>query len=148
MICARCWKRTTRRKTGRACPILQFASWIGGDRDGNPNVTADVTLETITTQRAAARAVYLEEVAYLREHLTQSLDEVGVSPELLEWVQEGGFPTRAHDEVYRQAMSLIWDQLNPDSYRTHIDLLADLRLISDICCKIAGSTSRMGCCIG
>ncbi len=112
-------------------PILQFASWIGGDRDGNPNVTADVTLETITTQRAAARAVYLEEVAYLREHLTQSLDEVGVSPELLEWVQEGGFPTRAHDEVYRQAMSLIWDRLNADSYRTHLGLLADLRLVSD-----------------
>ena len=112
-------------------PILQFASWIGGDRDGNPNVTADVTLETITTQRAAARTVYLEEVAYLREHLTQSLDEVGVSPELLEWVQEGGFPTRAHDEVYRQAMSIIWERLNADSYRTHADLLVDLRLVSD-----------------
>lgn len=112
-------------------PILQFASWIGGDRDGNPNVTADVTLDTITTQRAAARAVYLEEVAHLRDHLTQSLDEVGVSPELLEWVQEGGFPTRSHDEVYRQAMTLIYDRLNADSYRTHIDLLADLRLVSD-----------------
>jgi phosphoenolpyruvate carboxylase len=112
-------------------PILQFASWIGGDRDGNPNVTADVTIETITAQRAAARAVYLNEIADLREHLTQSLDEVGVSPELLEWVQEGGFPTRSHDEVYRQAMSIIWDRLNADAYRTHIDLLVDLRLVSD-----------------
>ena len=112
-------------------PILQFASWIGGDRDGNPNVTADVTLETLTTLRAAARAVYLEEIAFLREHLTQSLDEVNVSPDLLAWVQESGFPTRAHDEVYRLAMGLIGDKLNTDSYRTHLDLLADLRLVSD-----------------
>jgi len=112
-------------------PILQFGSWIGGDRDGNPNVTADVTLETLITLRAAARAVYLDEIAYLRQHLTHSLDEVEVSSELLEWVQEGGFPTRSHDEVYRQAMSLIWDRLNGDLYRTHIDLLVDLRRVSD-----------------
>ncbi len=112
-------------------PLLQFASWIGGDRDGNPNVTADVTLDTLALLRNAAREAYLDEIVFLQEHLTQSLDEVNVSRELLEWVQAGGFPTRAHDEVYRQAMHMIWEKLNADGYRSGDDLYADLRLVSD-----------------
>lgn len=35
-------------------PILQFGSWVGGDRDGNPYVTADVTADTFLTHRRAA----------------------------------------------------------------------------------------------
>ena len=72
----------------RLPPVLQFASWIGGDRDGNPNVTADVTLKTLATLRAAARQVYVTEIAFLRDHLTQSTNEIGVSPELIQHVQE------------------------------------------------------------
>ncbi len=115
----------------RLPPVLQFASWIGGDRDGNPNVTADVTLQTLSTLRAAARQVYIREIAFLRDHLTQSTNEIGVSPELLEHVQSGGFPEEAPDEVYRLMMGLIWANLNADEYRTNADLLADLRIVSD-----------------
>ena len=112
-------------------PFLQYASWIGGDRDGNPNVTADVTLETMRTLRNAVRQVYLSEIAFLREHLTQSLDEISVSPALLERVQGMQFPERAHDEVYRQFMGLMWDKLNEDGYATSEELLADLKLVED-----------------
>jgi phosphoenolpyruvate carboxylase len=112
-------------------PFLQYASWIGGDRDGNPNVTADVTFETMRTLRNAARQLYLTEIAYLREHLTQSLDEISVSHALLERVQGMQFPERAHDEVYRQFMGLVWEKLSEDGYATSDDLLADLLLVED-----------------
>ncbi|MBI1258850.1 MAG: phosphoenolpyruvate carboxylase [Chloroflexi bacterium] len=112
-------------------PVLQFASWIGGDRDGNPNVTADVTLATLKTLRHAARQVYLTEIAFLRDHLTQSTDEIEVSLELLQKVQGSLHPDRSPDEVYRLMMGLIWDKLDRDEYPTHNDLLADLRIVYD-----------------
>lgn len=110
-------------------PLLQYSSWIGGDRDGNPNVTADVTLETMKTLRKAARQEYLEEIGVLREHLTESLDEIAVSPALLARVEGLEFPERSHDEVYRQFVGLIWDRLNADGYATSDELLADLCLV-------------------
>ena len=112
-------------------PVLQFASWIGGDRDGNPNVTADVTLATLKTLRHAARQVYLTEIAFLRDHLTQSTDEIEVSLELLQKVQGSLHPDRSSDEVYRLMMGLIWDKLDRDEYPTHNDLLADLDIVYD-----------------
>jgi phosphoenolpyruvate carboxylase len=113
-------------------PLLQYASWIGGDRDGNPNVTADVTLATLKTQRQAARAVYLAEVAHLREHLTQSVDEIGVSASLIasldsEYELQQQYP----GEIYRQKMTQIQRRLERDDYRSGDELLADLLLVSD-----------------
>ena len=112
--------------------LLHYASWIGGDRDGNPNVTSDVTLETLRAHRAAARRVYLEEAARLREHLTQSVDEVGVSDELLAAL--AAYPdaaARYPGEPYRQQMDLIWQRLEADAYACGSDLLADLLLVDD-----------------
>lgn len=112
-------------------PILQFASWIGGDRDGNPNVTADVTLETLHTLRQAARQVYLAEVAFLRDHLTQSTYEIDVSTELIQRVQTSILPDQSPDELYRLMMDAIWDKLDRDEYPTQHDLLDDLLVIRD-----------------
>ena len=112
-------------------PLLRYSSWIGGDRDGNPNVTADVTLETMQTLRQAVRQVYLSEMSFLRDHLTQSLDEIGVSPALLERVEGLDFPDRAHDEIYRQFVALMWDKLNNDAYGTSEEFLADLQLVDE-----------------
>jgi phosphoenolpyruvate carboxylase len=111
--------------------LLQYASWIGGDRDGNPNVTADVTLETLATHREAARQVYLDELTFLREHLTQSTDEVAVSQEIIDRVQKADFPERAPDEVYRQYVGLILRKLEADGYVTGRELYDDLKLIED-----------------
>ena len=112
-------------------PMLRFASWIGGDRDGNPNVTPEVTMETLATQRAAARQVYMEDVAYLRDRLTQSLDEVSVSHELMaKWEGTAGWNGRYPGEVYRQVMDGIYSRLENDQYRTGDELLEDLRLVA------------------
>jgi len=114
-------------------PVLRFASWIGGDRDGNPNVTAEVTLETIGQLREAARTVYLSEVETLRYSFTQSLDEISASAALLERVRaeqsSGPLIQRSSDEIYRQMMGIIRDRLSRDAYASAADLLADLGLV-------------------
>jgi phosphoenolpyruvate carboxylase len=112
--------------------LLRFASWIGGDRDGNPNVTSDVTLETLRTLREAARQVYIGEVMFLHEHLTQAEDEVPVSEALKEAVQSHGeIAGRYPGEIYRQQMEIIRRKLEADTYKTSRELLADLLLIQD-----------------
>jgi len=52
-----------------AAPIV-FSSWMGGDRDGNPNVVASVTREVVTTQRRDAALLYLRELTALRVELS------------------------------------------------------------------------------
>ena len=52
--------------------FIRFGSWIGGDRDGNPFVTADVTEWTVYTQMQAALDEYRERVLELRQTLTHS----------------------------------------------------------------------------
>ncbi|MFE3799187.1 phosphoenolpyruvate carboxylase, partial [Nocardia tengchongensis] len=65
-----------------ARPILRPGSWIGGDRDGNPNVTADVVHRA--THRAGAMAFerYLSALVELEKTLSQSARLVPVTPEL------------------------------------------------------------------
>ncbi len=110
--------------------LLRYASWIGGDRDGNPNVTPEVTLETMRTQHEAARRVYLDEIAFLSEHLTESSDEVPVSDDLRDAVTSaGGLDERFPTEFYRQQMNIIAGRLTRDEYQSHLDLYDDLALV-------------------
>ena len=51
------------------CPI-HFASWMGGDRDGNPNVTANVTEEVLYLARWMAADLYLRDFDDLSTHLS------------------------------------------------------------------------------
>jgi phosphoenolpyruvate carboxylase len=53
--------------------ILSFGSWMGGDRDGNPFVTAEVTAATLCKLRNAAIDIHLEECQRLSDYLTVSL---------------------------------------------------------------------------
>lgn len=111
-------------------PLLRFASWIGGDRDGNPNVTPEVTMQTMQTLRAAARNAYLEEIDFLSEHLTHSADEVPVSDDLREAVVgAGGLDERFPTELYRQQMNLIRGKLERAEYMETLELYDDLKLI-------------------
>lgn len=66
---------------------LSFGTWIGGDRDGNPNVTPDVTRETIVVQVGHAIRVITEVIAELRQSLSVSTRIIEVSKELQESVE-------------------------------------------------------------
>ncbi len=98
---------------GRPLPVLLgMGSWIGGDRDGNPFVTADVLREAVTRQARTAFSHYLGEVHALGAELSMSLRLVQPNAELLELARaaEDASPHR-QDEPYRQALSGLYARL-------------------------------------
>ncbi len=127
-------------------PILRPGSWIGGDRDGNPNVTADVV--RLATSRAAytALAHYFVEITALEEELSMSARLVTVSDELIALADACHEPARA-DEPYRRALRVIHARLTAtakqilddqpeheldlglDRYEMPAELLADLDVV-------------------
>ncbi|MDL1879298.1 phosphoenolpyruvate carboxylase, partial [Cytophagia bacterium CHB2] len=64
--------------------ILRYRSWIGGDRDGNPFVTPDVTQNTLALLRAAVIKLYAKELRALREELSLSSRLLEVPAPLLQ----------------------------------------------------------------
>jgi phosphoenolpyruvate carboxylase len=101
-------------------PVLRWASWIGGDRDGNPNVTPPVTLETVRLLRQHAIAHHIETIEHLSHALTSSTYVVGYSDELRDTLAGYAvvFPTlatllaqRNAAEPYRQLCTYIRQKL-------------------------------------
>jgi phosphoenolpyruvate carboxylase len=66
---------------------LSFGSWIGGDRDGNPNVTPAITSETLTLQVGHGVRALLEKLDSLRQSLSVSARLAGASEELLKSIE-------------------------------------------------------------
>ena len=62
--------------------FLRFRSWIGGDRDGNANVTAEVTRWTLERHRQVALRRHLGELDLLRDELSLSEGRIGISADL------------------------------------------------------------------
>ncbi len=93
-------------------PFFRIGSWIGGDRDGNPFVTAEILTETLRLQSAAAFNFYLEEIHTLGRELPLSQLLTQVSPALaaLSEASPDTSPQRA-DEPYRRALAGIYARL-------------------------------------
>jgi phosphoenolpyruvate carboxylase len=89
-------------------PMLLPGSWIGGDRDGNPFVTADALRRATDRQAAAALGHHLGELACLRTELSMSDRLVTPTPQLyrLAEASRDDSPFRA-DEPYRRALNGI-----------------------------------------
>ncbi|MDR3657200.1 MAG: phosphoenolpyruvate carboxylase [Mycobacterium sp.] len=91
-------------------PILQPGSWIGGDRDGNPNVTADVVRLATGSAAFTALSHYLAELTALEQELTMSARLLSVTPELAA-LAEGCQEIARADEPYRRALRVIRGRL-------------------------------------
>src|SRR4029077_15993611 len=63
--------------------LVQFGSWIGGDRDGNPLVKPDCIRDALAMARPLILPEYLRDVESLSDRLSSSRRQTGVSEELL-----------------------------------------------------------------
>jgi phosphoenolpyruvate carboxylase len=131
---------------------LSFGSWIGGDRDGNPNVTAEVTRDVLRLQHQTAVEATAVAIGRLMHDLSASTEIVDVSPALaasiasdlllLPDVRREGFP---EDQPYRLKLACVIAKLTNTSqriergerhcsgrdYANRQDLLADLAVVDE-----------------
>jgi phosphoenolpyruvate carboxylase len=110
---------------------LKFASWIGGDRDGNPFVTSDVTAETLRLHRGLAVENHRRMFQELGRRLSVSSNRIPPSPALMEWIEKRRpFPEhvayieqRYATEPYRLILSLLANDLaeaSRDDMKKHL----------------------------
>jgi phosphoenolpyruvate carboxylase len=100
------------RDGGELPSFFRMGSWIGGDRDGNPFVTADVLQQALSLQSERALGFYLKEVHLLGSELSLDGRYVVVSERLqaLADTSPDHSPHRK-DEPYRRALSGIYARL-------------------------------------
>ncbi len=96
-------------------PWLQLASWIGGDRDGNPFVTSEITAETLRLHRGLAVENHRQMLQELARHMSISSQRVPPPAALTEWIESRRpFPSRVAYieeryvvEPYRLVLSVL-----------------------------------------
>ena len=129
-------------------PFLRMGHWIGGDRDGNPNVGAATLQLALARQSEVALRFYLTEVHELGSELSISQTLAPVTPAMLALAERS--PDRnphREDEPYRRALIGVYARLAAtlhaltgtealrhavapqDPYANSDDLLADLRTV-------------------
>ncbi|HET9494957.1 MAG TPA: phosphoenolpyruvate carboxylase [Chloroflexia bacterium] len=125
---------------GEIAPVLRFGTWVGGDRDGNPSVTPEVSRAAARMSRAAVLARYRQDVTALGRAMSVSQRLVGCSDDLLHSIEqdrtEMGLQavSRWADEPYRRKLGLIEEKLRrtevgeQGGYSTPEKLLADLEI--------------------
>ena len=92
--------------------FLRVGSWVGGDRDGNPFVTADVMREAMRWQSRAALRVYLDAIHTLGGELSVSARLAKVTPALQALADKANDPSlQRADEPYRQALTGVYARL-------------------------------------
>ena len=103
-----------------ATPYLRWGTWIGGDRDGHPGVTADVTRRTMRIQADHILRGYANVVARLQQTIAISDEQAGVPEDYRRAVARMGsaFPRIRADlqrrfggQSYRQALGIIGERI-------------------------------------
>ena len=132
---------------------LRWGTWIGGDRDGHPGVTADVTRRTVRIQADHLLRGYGNVVTRLQQTLAISDEQAGVPADFREWVGRAARPfadaradleRRFRGQSYRVALGIIGERLERTrarlvggrgarrgAYGSPDEVLADLRLMQE-----------------
>jgi phosphoenolpyruvate carboxylase len=108
---------------GDLASFLRMGSWIGGDRDGNPFVTADVMRGTLRLQSSRVLRFYLEELHALGAELSLAAHLADVSDELRA-LAERSPDTSPHrsGEPYRLAVSGIYARLTATALKLDVGI--------------------------
>ena len=126
--------------------ITRFASWVGGDMDGNPNVNAKTIRATLARQRSLVLDLYYKECASLAAKLSQTIDVIGIDEAVMTRIAEyravfqqayHAVPARHRNMPYRVFLRLIQQRLQSTydddiyPYERVDQLRRDIQLIAD-----------------
>jgi phosphoenolpyruvate carboxylase len=128
--------------------LIYFGSWIGGDRDGNPNVTADSTREALQRARNTIIAHYILELERAIDEISSSFRQAPVSDDLHLQLKDytvrigdehSRFARISETELYRRFMNFILIRLRgsrsgstePNGYQTAAEFEKDISLLRD-----------------
>ena len=126
--------------------LVSFASWVGGDMDGNPNVNAKTIRETLARQRSLILDLYYKECRALSAKLSQSADRATFGQGMLDKTEKyrGIFPNAYHavparhrDMPYRVFLRLVQARLQSTydddiyPYEEVEELTTDIELIAE-----------------
>lgn len=123
--------------------FLRFGSWIGGDRDGNPNVSHDVTWRTLELQRNLVLKKYLDVFDYLIDRYSYCTSRIQVSADLIQLIAAKEKRYLSTDDVwpvetemYRRALTFMRYRLtqvgvSSDGYSSTDELLKEVKIIRD-----------------
>jgi phosphoenolpyruvate carboxylase len=125
--------------------IVEFASWVGGDMDGNPNVNAKTIRSTLARQRSLILDLYYKECASIAGKLSQSSDRINIDSAITEKITEyrsafqnayHAVPARHREMPYRVLLRLIQQRLQATydddayPYENAKQFEADIQLIA------------------
>lgn len=138
--------------------FLRYASWVGGDRDGNPNVTPQVTKEAVKYSSIQILNKYINSIKAIRKELSQSIHWAHLDKEFIKSLKEDEKRIPVSDELkerykiepFRKKLWFIEDKLhhnlaaitnntfrsNDYRYKTHKEFIDDLMLIKNSLLKI------------
>ena len=125
-------------------PWIRWGSWVGGDRDGNPAITADVTRAAMEVQADHVLRGLERATRRIARSLTATA-ETPTTPELLASIERDaallpdatGIPNRIPDQVHRHKLELAAERLvstregREGRYADADEFLGDLRLLQD-----------------
>lgn len=139
-------------------PVLRFASWVGGDMDGNPNVSAETVRAALARHRALVLERYYRETLDLSRRLSQSSSRVAVDEAVLRRIEAyssrfpaalDAVPPRHRDMPYRVWLRLIGARLQATSrddrsgYATPDEFLDDLQCIATSLANHRGASAGL-----
>lgn len=121
-------------------PCIRFHSWIGGDRDGNPNVTADMSELALRRGRAAIVQRYREVLTKAAARLSIS-DHVSDLPgehrtALQKIVDAGPLIERNAGELFRQVLTAMELRLAEEAYSHIHQFIGDLDVVDAALCAV------------
>jgi phosphoenolpyruvate carboxylase len=126
--------------------LVHFASWVGGDMDGNPNVNAKTIRATLARQRSLILDLYYNECASIGAKLSQSTDRAQFGQGMLDKIEEyrnifpnayHAVPARHRDMPYRVFLRLVQARLQSTydddiyPYEKVDELIADIELVAE-----------------
>ncbi|MFA3920918.1 phosphoenolpyruvate carboxylase [Ruegeria hyattellae] len=124
----------------KATPSIRFHSWIGGDRDGNPNVTTEMTALALQRGRETALDFY-------RQAIEQAAGRLSISALILPLpephakrlkaiIDQASGNIRNPNEPFRQVLSAIRQRMTEDRYDHVSQFVSDLDAVDAALCSV------------